>query len=284
MTLVRLLVPPYRQVSWVADGPPPLGAIALASASSVEQVSGGLKPLLKRAPWCVPCLVTATETATPTVLAAIHELPGQPVFLPGPLPVAGSGPVVVGAVRARPVPGGARLADFVVRRTGRPDLRLDLAALLGGETGEFAIVPPPERTLRDRLRRFGSFGTLGWRAVGTLCRAAARSERGSVERIATGSGIGARTLRAWVRRYLQVSMAEFRARAGWEWAMEAALRAGGYVATPEWGRPFTLRPPRSIHPLAEPLRPSRRSTRRVPDTLVTEIRPIELSDLKAPAP
>jgi hypothetical protein len=216
--------------------------VAIAVADSAEAVAGDLRPFLRRAPWCIPCLVTGSATATPRVLIAIHELPGQPAFLAGPVVDSGLAAPVAAAVRTRPVPGGARLADFVVRRTGRGDLRLELSRLLAAPSAGRPVSELPGRTLRDRLRRFGTFGSHCWRAVGTLCRLGTRQDGGSIERLATAAGIGPRTLRSWVRRYLDVTIAEYRTRIGWEWVLEAALRHGGYVETPEWSNPYSLRP------------------------------------------
>src|SRR5688572_7385533 len=219
MSIVRLLPPPYRQIGWLTDTVPPLGAIVLCGATSAEAITGTLRPLLRRAPWCAPCLITGAETATPRVLVAIHELPGQPAFVPGPLSDEALRVETLTAIRARPIPGGARLADFVVRRTGRPDIRLELATLLGVEAVEPVASLLPERTLRDRLRRFGTFGSHCWRAIGALCRGASKQDRRSVDRLAVSVGVGPRTLRTWVRRYLGVTMSEFRSRVGWEWVL-----------------------------------------------------------------
>jgi hypothetical protein len=242
MSALRMLAPPYRQLAWPSDGVPPLGAVAIAVADSAESVAGDLRPFLRRAPWCIPCLVTGSATATPRVLIAIHELPGQPAFIAGPVADGGLEAPVAAAVRSRPVPGGARLADFVVRRTGRGDLRLELSRLLAAPSAGPVVSELPGRTLRDRLRRFGTFGSHCWRAVGALCRLGTKQDGGSIERLATSVGIGPRTLRSWVRRYLDVTIAEYRTRIGWEWVLEAALRHGGYVEAPQWSKPYSLRP------------------------------------------
>ncbi len=282
MSILRLLVPPYRQLVWQADGVPPLGSVTIVAADSAESVAGLLTPLLRRAPWCVPCLVTGSATATPRVLVAIHELPGQPAFVSGPVDDRGLVGPVVDAVRSRPSPGGARLADYVVRRTERPDLRFELANLLAIEPPEPIVADLPERTLRDRLSRFGSFGSHCWRAVGSLARLATKQEGGSVEGLATSAGVGPRTLRSWVRRYLDVSMAEFRSRIGWEWVIERALRVGGYAEAPQWAKAFSLRPATASRATAATpptLRVSHpRALRRWSRSVVTEL-PVELSAL-----
>lgn len=236
---LRLLCPPYRRVTWGTDAAPPLGAIAIADASSVRQMTYELTPLVRRAPWCVPCLVVTAATADPSVLAALHEVPGRPAFVSGPAADDLLPRLVVAGVRDRPTPTGAELADYVAMRTGRLELRAALAGLLATGPADQPRRAIPPRTLRDRLHRLGPFGPRCWRTVGTLCRIAATMSGSGVGILALRAGVGPRSLRSWVRRYLALSLQEFRLIVGWEWVLEAALRQGGYVDGTIGGAPRT---------------------------------------------
>lgn len=235
MSRIRLLLPPYRAARPVGDDLPPLGTVAIAPADSAEAIEGEIRGFLSRAPWCVPCLVATPTTAEPATLTAIRSLRGQVCFIPGPLSDARLIERVTEAVRSRPGPAGGYLADYVVRRTGRVDVRAELAGLLGrpSEAGLGSAIP--ERTLRDRLRRFGPLTSHCWRAVGALARIAATAEPMPIEALAWRAGVGVRTFRTWTSRYLEVSVREFRERVGWEWVLEAVLRVSGLAVIPEPG-------------------------------------------------
>lgn len=243
---LRLLTPPYRRITWGSGEAPPLGAIAIAEASSVRRVTYELAPLVGRAPWCIPCLIVTAASAEPAVLSALHDVPGRPAFVSGPVADDLLPALVLAAVRDRPAPSGLHLAEYAVRRTGRVEFRPLLAGLLAAaaeDTGR----PIPVRTLRDRLRRFGPLGPRCWRTLGTLCRVAATMGGSGLEVLAWRAGVSPRSLRSWIRRYLGASLQDFRLNAGWEWVLEAALRRAGYVdAVPGPGRGPAAALPRSV--------------------------------------
>jgi hypothetical protein len=107
---LRLLIPPYRRVTWGIDGVPPLGAVVVAEANSVRQLTHELAPLLARAPWCAPCVLVSAATADPAVLGALHDLPGRPAFVADPGSDEQLPAVAVAAVRDRPAPTASELA------------------------------------------------------------------------------------------------------------------------------------------------------------------------------
>lgn len=228
---VRLLYPPYDRYCWPSEGTPPFGAVAVCEARSSGLVSGFFGPLVARAPWCVPCIITCPASAEASVIQAIRSLPGQIAFVDyiedDRWPIG----TILGAVRDRPPPSGAVLAEFVALRTGT-NLEWELAALLGDQRLEASARPIPDRTLRERLSRFGSLSPRAWRAVGTLCRVASAARGDPMTAIAWRAGVEVRTLRLWARWYLGTSLAEYRQRVGWEWVLEAALRKAGYVEGP----------------------------------------------------
>jgi hypothetical protein len=237
MPSLRLFTPPYQRDAYqrddrVRDETPPLGTIVLSSADSAQRIASELEPFLSRAPWCIPCLAITDATAAPDVLAAIHGLPGQPVFIREPPNPELLPTLALAAVRRRTPPAGRLLADYVARRIGWPALRSTLESLLSAAAEEPATSEVPVRTLRDRLRRLGPLTPRCWRTIGTLSRIAATASGSGVDTLAWRAGVCPRSLRTWSRRYLGLSLREFRVNAGWEWVVEAALRKAGYVEAP----------------------------------------------------
>jgi hypothetical protein len=235
------ILPPYRQAAPRGSWPPPLGAIILGDGRSEQGLRYQMRPALERAPWCPPCLIVSPASATPAILSALHALRGHPAYLNEPADAADLGLLAAGAVRQRPMPAGGDLAAYVIRRTGRHGLHRLLSYLLSAATEPGAVRIGPERTVRDRMRRFGQFSPRCWRTVGKLARIAARNGESSVEVMAWHAGIEPRTLRGWSARYLGTGLHEFRERVGWEWVLEAALRTAEYV-TPSADAAIRLAP------------------------------------------
>jgi len=236
MSPVTLLLPPYNDTEpWLGDSPP-LGSIALCRADLAGNVRRYAE-LLRQAPWCLPCVVTTPATSDPEIMTGIYELVGQVAFVPDPLRDELVAPLALAAARARPVPRGRQMAEYVAQRVGHIELRLELAAVLDPDDSTTADGGLPERTLRDRLRRLGPLTVRCWRTIGTLCRLAARMQNVPVETLAHQSGVEARTLRAWTESYLDAKLRTFRSRIGWEWVLEAALRRAGIVAVEAPARP-----------------------------------------------
>jgi hypothetical protein len=257
MSEIQMIYPPYIGFSRMREDLPPLGSIAICRADSVAVLTGEFRPLLRLAPWCIPCLITTAATTEPNVLTAIHELPGHLAFVPEPSRPELLSSQVVAAAGSRQLPNGLRLADYVMRRTGRLEMREDLIALFSAD-GLSPIELPPQRTLRNRLRRFGIFTAHCWRTIAMLCRLAVKISPEPVELLAYRAGVEARTLRTWIRRYLNLSLQDYRGRLGWEWVMEAALQTGGYLPP---GVPTVMINP-APRPILAPVRSRLRVRRR----------------------
>jgi len=266
MTDTTYILPPYFRARPARLSSPPLGAIAIGDARSEHAVSMHLAPTVERAPWCVPCVIVSPLTVDPAILSALHALPGHPVFIREPS-LADDLPVLaVSAVRRRSAPTGRQMADYVTQRTGRWGLTGLLTSMLSAAADPAAGARLPDRTARDRMRRFGSLTPRCWRTIGNLARIAAAVTDASVDVMAWRAGVGPRTLRSWSARYLRTTLQEFRIRVGWEWVLEAALRVGGYVqaevaasAAPDTSRAGM--PPSVRTGLTwRPVRPSRLST------------------------
>lgn len=224
---LTLLEPPYTDPRPWMGRPPAPGAVAVVSADLVRELDR-VTALFEAAPWVVPCVLLSPASVSPALLQTVWALPCQPAFvmLTGRSTQVGAA-MVLNAVAARSAPTVPHLVAQVVTRT---------ESVLLGQTlnGVWADEPDrrnadAERTVRYRLRREGGLGRHDWLRVRKLIQAKTAGWNASVERQAQLAGTEARTLRAWVARYLGCSMRSFRMTAGWEWIIETALRRGGYA-------------------------------------------------------
>jgi hypothetical protein len=233
---LTLLEPPYRDPAPIIGRLPVLGAVAVARVDGPRGLTPRLAELIEVAPWTVPCVVLRHGSVTSTVLQQVWELPAQPAFVIGgqggePVPPA----TVLAAVGNRPAPPPSLLVSYLVRRTGSVVLGQTLDHLWAGRarTGERTA----DRTIRYRLRRLGAYGRHDWGRIRGLVRAKVDGRTLNVEQRAHLVGTEARTLRAWIARYLGTTMKTFRTTAGWEWILESALRRGGFLRAQPVDRP-----------------------------------------------
>jgi hypothetical protein len=80
------------------------------------------------------------------------------------------------------------------------------------------------RSVREHLKRSNRFGPRHWQWVMALAQIRTLAHE-SNESLAGRYGMDVRTLRHHVHTCLAVSLEEFRHLIGWEWRVEAALRA-----------------------------------------------------------
>ena len=231
---ISLLEPPYADPRpWIGRSAAP-GAVAVVPADAIRQLDR-VGELFQASPWVVPCVLLAPALVSPPLLQTLWALPCQPAFviLNGPAAHVSAG-MVLSAVAGRPVPTVPHLAAQVVTRTESVQLGQTLAAIWSDEPDRRAA--EAERTVRYRLRREGRLSRHDWLRVRKLIQAKTGGWNASVERQAQLVGTEARTLRAWVARYLGCSMRTFRMTAGWEWIIETTLRRAGFAlvgAAPE---------------------------------------------------
>ena len=223
---ITIVEPPYRDLVPLGGKLPALGAVALAQIDGRHGLSPQLAELLEQAPWTVPCIVVAPAAVSASVLQQIWSLPVQPAVLIPSDPRSRVTPAsAMAAAGSRPRPTAAHLVAYVVRRTN---------SVVFGQTLDQIWNPRPalgganaERTVRYRLRRLGQYGSHDWIRIQRMVRLKTEGLGKTVEEQAHLVGTEARTLRAWVARYLGMPMKTFRATAGWEWVLELALRRGG---------------------------------------------------------
>lgn len=212
----------------------PAGRFAAIGALLIADLVQGIPALaeavigLRASPWCPLVLLLPDRRIAGQTLAAFEPVPGIFATLyaadrPG-LPL---GQRSQAAVRRRPVPQPTALASWIERRLGQPGVASTLTACFHCEAGA-----QPPRTLTRRLQELGSFEVRDWRGLAQLARLlAARGHwpPASLESTAFEAGIDPRTLRRWLRLATELSWPEATRRPGWEWILESALRAGGYV-------------------------------------------------------
>ena len=137
-----ILVPPYDALAPLPSPergalPPPLGAIVHASAPPVLGALATLTITVRRFPWVAPCIaVTPDDEWLEPCIGLVSELGDRlaVVHARGRAPRVPAS-AIVEAVRRRPPPRAAAMADYVSRRLAHPEL---LAPL------RFPTVRPPD--------------------------------------------------------------------------------------------------------------------------------------------
>ncbi len=225
------LDPPYLAAYPPPATPPPLGAVLLADLQDGLAAFADAIERQRAAPWCPLVLRTADPRVTPAVLATFEPWPGCfGLLATAGLPAAGPNFRVLAAVRRRPLPIPERVARYAEARLDRGVAPV-LLACMGGP----GVARQPSRTLTRRVAELGSFEIRDWRALSRLTWAAALAQlrpEASLETAAWEAGSDPRSLRRWVRRFTGLEWDQLRARVGWEWIVELALRRGGYVREP----------------------------------------------------
>lgn len=211
-----VLKPPYALASATSTSRVPLGAMVVADGADPSAVAQALLAR-EHVPWCPICLLAADTNVgadQPRWLAV-----AQPPFTPAR---------IAAAVRTRPAPTPRDLASYIAGRIAQPGE----APVLRRALGEDEPWSGHRTSLWRRLKRLGRFTERDWQAVQQMTlalRYGRLAHRSSARGIALGIQVDARTLRRWTREYLGIPLAQAVAWSGWEPALEAALRAGGYV-------------------------------------------------------
>ncbi len=223
------LAPPYRTAGSLqpADGVAELslGTIVLAKGETTIAVLAELTALSYRAPWLVPCLaLPARHESLEPPLLLVTELRDRLVVVN---PAGrGSDEVadVVASVRRRAAPTPTVLARWVARRLRARELEAPLRHQF--EEGLGGAPADGGRSVASYSRLFSQYGRYtarDWRALARLCvHAVART----IEDGHSGASLPLRTASHYATRYLRVPYHVMTERLGWEWVLEAALRAG----------------------------------------------------------
>ena len=225
------LSPPHRVACPFDDAPTAsrlcLGAVLLDQSDNPLIALARLTALIHQSPWVIPCVAISPEQGPlEPLLFLVSELRDRLAVVRLPRPTAEAGPSdVLNAVRNRKPPHAENLADWVGYRLKNRELRNALAAQFSDALGG-----PPASTFASAatfsrlLARYGRLAARDWRAIARLCVYCATSGQGSAIR-----KLSIRTARDYLKHYIRLSYHALADRVGWEWVLEGALRAHGYV-------------------------------------------------------
>ncbi len=226
----RVLSPPYRAVCSFDDASAAsrlcLGAVLLDQSDNPLIALARLTAWVHRRPWLIPCVAISPEQGPlEPLLFLVSELRDRLAVVQLLRPTAAVAPSdVLGAVRSRRPPDAETLGDWVGYRLKNRELRNAVAAQF-----RHALGGPPASTFASAatfsrlFARYGRLAARDWRAIARLCVYSATNGRES------GITLLIRTARDYLRHYLQLPYHALADRVGWEWVLEGALRAGGYV-------------------------------------------------------
>lgn len=233
---------------------PRLGSVVVCDMAADVFGLADARAFHAAAPWCPICLVSELDgPADWAIRQAFEPRPGLFALLRSGMDDVCQDPDLARhAVLARRPCGPEEVAGYIRMRTGRSDLSATLEACFAAARSGVADSRAPHRSTMSRhLSAFQPLKAHDWTAIGGLAQSWCRrawSVPSSVESVAGEIGMDPRTLRSRVRRYCGCSFREARARVGWEWIVEAALRVHGYVrpacAEGRWPEP-ELNPPLS---------------------------------------
>lgn len=225
---------------------PPVGTIAVADAVVDLSSLFDLVSLLRHCPWLPSCAVIANAAGERAATVIGLTLADVAVVRVNP----GESPDLlmrsIRAIQKRPPVSASHLADYIVRRTQRPDFRDSLMACFNSPPRLFAAAIH-RSTVYRKLRRLSGLTPRDWAGVAqlaTVLGSHSMSPPPSLESLALTAGTTTSTFLARIVRLLGVSAQAARSRLGWEWVVEAALRAHCYdqifsVSTADSFRPHT---------------------------------------------
>ena len=226
----RVLAPPYRVASPFDDASTAsqlcLGAVLLDRGHNPLISLARLTALIHQSPWLIPCVAISPEQGPlEPLLFLVSELRDRLAVVRLPHLAAEAGPSdVLDAVRDRKPPDAENLADWVGYRLKNRELRNALAAQFSDALGG-----PPASTFASAatfsrlLARYGRLPARDWRAIARLCVYCATSGQGS------SVTLSIRAARDYLKHYIRLPYHALADRVGWEWVLEGALRAHGYV-------------------------------------------------------
>jgi hypothetical protein len=205
-----------------------LGSIVLAKGETTIAVLAELTALSYRAPWVVPCLaLPARQDALEPLLLLVTELRDRLTVLTPARRGGDEMADVVASVRRRAAPTPTVLARWVARRLRARELEAPLRHQF--EEGLGGAPAHGGRSVASYSRLFSQYGRYtarDWRALARLC---VHSVAGANQDRRSGVSLPLRTASHYATRYLRVPYHVMTERLGWEWVLEAALRAGRYV-------------------------------------------------------
>lgn len=224
---ISLVLPPYDTVTSLV-GPaqePPLGAIAVGAGDDLLVVASGLSLVVRQWPWVIPCIaLTSGQWQFEELLSLFPRLSARLAFARLEAHSGATLRNALAAVRARRFPSARLLSRWVCQRISAPHhYSVILAQFMQALHGTPAARVLSVATSSRRLGQLGHYTARDWRTLASM----------SADMNSCGSGAGWHMLRQrsarHVRKYLSVSVKTAATLLGWEWILEQALRAGGYV-------------------------------------------------------
>jgi len=225
---VTFAAPPYQLAG--LHRPPsndvPLGTVVIGKGDVTIAVLAELTAMVHQWPWVVPCLVVPAnhEPITP-LLMLVTELRDRLVLV-GHGSSAASDELqrVLTSVKQRSLPTPGGMAAWIAARVGRSDLEAHLGLQFREALhGVRASTATSVSTFSRVFARHGPYTAHDWRALARLCGHASAHFQCSTRFLSL------RTASHYAKRYLAVPYRVMAERLGWEWILEAALRAGSYI-------------------------------------------------------
>ena len=208
---------------------PAIGSLLVADLRDGIPVLAEAMALSREAPWCPLVCLLGDHRLGAATLATFESVPGSwATLVPSDFCHLTLADRIRAAVRRRPIPHATTIALWVEGRLRVPGAASVLAACFG-EGGD-ALRPP--RTLTRRIQALGPLEVRDWRGLARLAQTLAGRSTHAARGLEVAAGeaeVDPRTLRRWLRIATDRAWPEAAAWAGWEWALESALRRYGYL-------------------------------------------------------
>lgn len=234
---LRLCAPPYHAcppLALVGTGiEPPWGSAVCATGQSVLAMLELLAHALERWPWISPAVaLPVTEQATFPSAPFAEALTGRLATVAGGDPGSSVTPrQIVSAVALRPAATPRALAGWASTRLNARGLLEPLEEQFSYALGDRPSLSRDSASYSRLFTPVSQFTARDWRAVARLVRAlhtAAREKVAPRAESSTSTIPGSkRSVRRYVRRYLDMTWATAATLVGWEWILECALTHRG---------------------------------------------------------
>lgn len=227
--------PPYQVLSQVplvgeTGIELPWGSVICATGPSVLAKLELLVLAVERWPWIAPALTLPVSERETEVRAPIAEDLAERLailYTVGDAPSPIKPRPVISAVTLREPPTSRTLAVWASRRLNAGDLREPLEEQFAYALGERSSLSRSRSTYSRRFARGSDLSARDWgalaRLVWALCAAVRKKQGHPPAASAKPIAVSQRSLRRYVRKYLDMTWGTATGIVGWEWVMESAL-------------------------------------------------------------